>query len=504
MKRVFSLLLAAFMLTGLLSACGVSKSESAVGANTKLSIVTTIFPQYDFTRQIVGDYADVTMLLKPGAESHSYEPTPQDIKKIQNADLFIYTGGENDVWVDNILASMGDKKPETLKLLDCVSTVTEEVVEGMEHGHEDGEEHHHNDGEFEDSEVKDRSLSDWSGDWQSAYPYLLDGTLDEVFRHKAEEEQDKTEEEYKAYYSTGFQTDVERIKISGDKISFFQAGKESSAEYTYKGYEILTYDSGEKGVRYQFESTSPASEAPKYIQFSDHLIEPTEGVEHFHIYSGNDGFSALLKEMENWPTYFDSSLTGEEIADEMIGHDGHEHDHEEEPDEHVWTSPENAIQIVEKITGILAEKDPANAAAYTANSTAYVEQLRDLDKSFRDTVETGKRKTLLFGDRFPFRYLADAYGLKYYAAFTGCSTETEASAATVAFLTDKTKEEKIPVVFTIELSNEKIADSICDATGAKRLTLHSCHNVSADDFAKGVTYLSLMQQNVAALREALN
>lgn len=195
MKRMISLLMAALMLTGLLTACGTSQRTEA-SSGKKLNIVATIFPQYDFARQIAGDHAEITMLLKPGAESHSFEPTPQDIKKIQSADLFIYTGGENDVWVDDILSSMGDKRPETLKLLDCVPTVNEEIVDGMEHEHEH-EEDHHDDGEFEDSEVKDRALSDWAGDWQSVYPYLLDGTLDEVFHHKAEEEQDKTEQEYK-------------------------------------------------------------------------------------------------------------------------------------------------------------------------------------------------------------------------------------------------------------------------------------------------------------------
>lgn len=497
MKRMISLLTAALMMTGVLTACGTPQKTQA-SAGKKLNIVTTIFPQYDFAREVAGDHAEITMLLKPGAESHSFEPTPQDIKKIQSADLFIYTGGENDVWVDDILSSMGDKRPETLKLLDCVSTVNEEIVEGMEHEHE---EDHHDEGTFEDSEVKDRALSDWAGDWQSAYPHLLDGTLDEVFHHKAEEDQEKTEQEYKEYYKTGFKTDVERIKIDGNRISFYTKGKEASSDYAYKGYEILTYESGKKGVRYQFEATDANTAAPKYIQFSDHEIAPTDHPEHFHIYSGNNGFDALLKEMDNWPTYFASKLTGKEIAEEMLGHD---HEHEEEPDEHVWTSPANASLIVEKIASVLEKKDPVNAASYKENSATYVKQLTALDESFRNVVSSSTRKTVLFGDRFPFRYFADAYGLTYYAAFSGCSAETEASASTVAFLVNKVKEEKLPVVFTIEFSNGKIADSVCDATGAKKLMLNSCHNVSAEEFANGATYLSLMQKNVETLREALN
>ena len=114
------------------------------------------------------------------------------------------------------------------------------------------------------------------------------------------------------------------------------------------------------------------------------------------------------------------------------------------------------------------------------------------------------RKTLVFGDRFPFRYFADAYGLDYFAAFPGCSTETEASASTVAFLIDKVKAENIPVVFHIELSNAKIADTIAEAAGAKALELHAAHNISKADFESGVTYLDIMTRNADALREALD
>jgi zinc transport system substrate-binding protein len=190
-------------------------------------------------------------------------------------------------------------------------------------------------------------------------------------------------------------------------------------------------------------------------------------------------------------------------ADHDHDHD-HEHEHEGEIDEHVWTSPVNAIAIVNKIAQIVETKDPDNAEFFEANRKAYVEKLTDLDRQFRDVVSSSKRKTILFGDRFPFRYFADEYGLEYYAAFPGCSAQVEASAATVAFLTDKVKEDKLPVVFTIELSNGKIADAIGEATGAQSLTLNSCHNVTKDQMDSGETYLSLMQKNVETLRIALN
>lgn len=285
----------------------------------KLTIVTTMFPQFDFTRAVAGDKADITMLLKPGAESHSYEPTPKDMKKIHKADLFIYTGAENDAWAESLLKNMGSKAPKTIAFLELVDTVEEEIVEGMT---AEEEEHHHD---------------------------------------------------------------------------------------------------------------------------------------------------------------------GEEV----------------ELDEHVWTSPLNAVKIVSAICDELCAIDAANADYYKKNAAKYIDELLTLHKSFEEVVKNANRKIFVFGDRFPLRYFADLYGLEYYAAFPGCATDVEASASTIKFLINKVKEEKIPVVFTIEFSNGKIADTICESTGAKKLEFHSCHTVSADDIKKGETYISLMKRNVIVLREAL-
>jgi zinc transport system substrate-binding protein len=174
-----------------------------------------------------------------------------------------------------------------------------------------------------------------------------------------------------------------------------------------------------------------------------------------------------------------------------------------EYDEHVWTSPLNAKLIVRKIAGVLERRDPSNAAAYEKNTASYLAKLTALDASFQDVMKGAKRKIFIFGDRFPFRYFADTYGLEYFAAFPGCSTETEASAATVAFLINKVRAERIPVIFHIELSNEKIADIICEETGAKKLLLHAVHNIAKRDFDRGANYYGLMSQNVQSLREAL-
>lgn len=313
-----------FMLIMILSAYGLTSCGSVpVRENDKLSIVTTIFPAYDFSREISGGRADIKMLLKPGAESHSYEPTPQDIIAIQNCDIFIYVGGESDEWADDILSSIDLSDIDVISMMECVDTVEEEITEGME------------------------------------------------VHHSAENEED-----------------------SG------------------------TYE-------------------PEY-------------------------------------------------------------------DEHVWTSPVNAAKITETICSVMSQKDSVNAEYYKDRTEEYVNKLGNLDKEFRDIVSDSKRRVIVFGDRFPCRYFADEYGLKYYAAFPGCSAETEASARTIAFLIDKVNDEEIPVVLYPELSNAKVAQTICESTSAKCLQFSSCHNVTADEFESGASYLSLMTENIKVLSEALN
>lgn len=152
----------------------------------------------------------------------------------------------------------------------------------------------------------------------------------------------------------------------------------------------------------------------------------------------------------------------------------------------------------------MGKLDKKNKAAYEKNAAAYIKKLDKLDGEFRDVVKNSKRKEIVVADRFPFRYFCDEYGLKYYAAFPGCSTDTQPSAKTVAFLTDKVKSDKIPVVFHIELSNEEMSKSIAEATGARSILLNAVHNVSDQDFKNGATYVSLMEHNVKVLKEALN
>ena len=304
----------------------------------KYSVVSTSFPGYDFARAVTKNTNISTkMLVKPGAETHTYEPTPQDIIDIKNADMFIYVGGDSDTWVKKILKDVDTKKTHVVKLVDLVSTVEEEIVEGME----DEDEHDH-----------------------------------------------------------------------------------------------------------------------------EHDHDHSHSHEHDHDHN-------------------------------------HKHDHDEEEegpeiDEHVWTSPKKAMEIVKKIAKVASEIDAAEETKINDNAEKYVAEIAQVDKDLHQAID-GKISEIVVADRFPFRYFADEFGLKYAAAFSGCSEQTEASAKTISFLINKVKQDKIKKIYKIELSNGKIAETVSKDTGAEVLELHSAHNVTADDFSKGVTYVDLMKRNLLAL-----
>lgn len=197
--------------------------------------------------------------------------------------------------------------------------------QGKGHSHQHGHDHSQGDpqqaqiakGYFEDAQVADRPLSDWEGDWQSVYPLLLDGTLDPVMAHKAKHG-DKTAAEYKAYYEAGYRSDVERIEIHGDTVSFHAGDKVLTGQYASDGHEILTYAKGNRGVRFIFRKVSGDAGAPGWFQFSDHKIAPAKA-DHFHLYMGDDR-AKLLDEVTNWPTYYPAALTPAQIARDMQAH----------------------------------------------------------------------------------------------------------------------------------------------------------------------------------------
>ena len=505
MKKIITLVLVLAMAVSLFTGCGKkNNAETGESDSNKLSVVTTIFPEYDWVREILGGKAestDLTMLLDNGVDLHSYQPTADDIVKISDCDLFIYVGGESDEWVKNVLKNAVNKKMKVINLLEMLgdSVKTEETVEGMQeddHGHG-----HSHDEQLTEDDIRDRTLSDFAGAWKSLHPYLLNGDLDKFCQHRAEEDEDSstTKDTYLEKFKASWQCDAEKISINGNTITFtYGDGKTVSAEYTYAGYQPKLDDEGKiRSVRYQFETTS--ADAPKYVQFNDHGHEPGEA-EHFHIYFGNDGFDALMSGKTN-PFFVKDALSAEDILDELMGHD-----HGEEKDEHVWLSLKNAQALCVTLADALCAIDPDNKNTYIANAAAYRDKLAALDADYKAAVDGAAHKTVLFGDRFPFRYLVDDYGLRYYAAFAGCSAETEASFETVSFLAKKVDELGLPCVLTIEGAQHRIAETIVQNTAGKNqkvLTMDSMQSTTSKDVANGATYLSVMEKNLSVLKEAL-
>lgn len=289
-------------------------SNSAYDENEKISVVTVGFAEYDFARQIIGDKGEVTMLLSAGQESHTYEPTPSDIVKIQNSDVFVCGGGESEAWVKRIIDSVRSDM-SVVRMMDVCS------LQPGEHTHE--------------------------------------------------------------HYS----------------------------------------------------------------------------------------------------------------------HD--EHEHGEEYDEHVWTSPVNAKSILKAISDAVCSKDNKNADFYRRNTDEYLSLLDKLDSDFRTLGHDAQGKYIVIGDRFPLRYLMLEYGIDYYSVYPGCSAQVEVNPVTIASLNNMIKADNIPVVFKVDLSNGNVARSMCEETGAESAVLYSCHVVSAEDFDNGETYISLMYKNLDALRLAL-
>lgn len=193
----------------------------------------------------------------------------------------------------------------------------------------------------------------------------------------------------------------------------------------------------------------------------------------------------------------------EDEHDHDHNHD-HDHEHEHETDEHIWTSPKNAQLMLSAVYDAICEVDPSDKQTYTKNKDAYAKQLSDLDNAYRSAVDNAKNKTIVLADKFPFRYLAHEYGLEFSAAFAACSDESEPGVSTMIKLTKTIKENNIPAVYYLEFSSTKIADTLCDETGATKLMLHSCHNVSKQDIENNVSYVDLMKQNLENLKLTLN
>ena len=325
MKRIIALF---FALILALSLCACAQNTQQHD-ESKLQVMASCFPYYDFARQIGGEHVEPALLIAAGREVHSFEPTPLDVVRLSECDVFLYNGGESELWVTEILESAGENIAVTTAMMEHAPLLTEEFVEGMETS---------------------------------------------VHQHHHDEEDE----------------------------------------------------------------------------------------------------------------------------------DHHDHDHEELAyDEHVWTSPVVAQDLCRAICDALCVADPAHRTDYESNLAAYLTELQALDEAFREVVAEGNRTSMVFGDRFPLQYFCAEYGLTYSAAFHGCAGDTEPSLGTMKYLIDKVAEEQLPVVYTIELSSQKIANAIAETTDAKVLTFHSCQTISRQDYDSGATYLSLMWNNVEALKEGL-
>lgn len=321
-KRILALLLAAAVALPL-CACAPAGEEAEDG---RLQVVCSLFPYYDFVREIGGTYVSPRLLVAAGREAHSFEPTPMDVIRVSRADVFVYNGGEGEQWVDEILSSAGENIPAVLRMMDYADMLTEEPLAGHDdHDHADHDHEHDDDHDSDDIEY----------------------------------------------------------------------------------------------------------------------------------------------------------------------------------DEHIWTSPVQAMKLCRAICDALCAADPAHAAVYRSNLENYLGQLAELDVAFRQVCSEKKRSLLVFGDRFPLLYFCREYGLDYRAAFHGCSSDTEPSLYTLKFLIDKVRQQDIPVVYALELSSRKVADAIAETTGATVETFYSCQTVSQADWAAGEGYVSLMRRNVAALREGI-
>ena len=350
------------------------KGADASG-DTRLNVVTTLFPYYDFLRQIAGDSIRLTMVVPAGMDSHSFEPTPADMITIQNADLLVCNGGTMEQWLSQVLDSFGEGTgpKRVVTMMDCVDVVQEEIVEGMEEGeaHDHGHMHVH-----------------------------ADGTVHAGDHDHESEDHAHSEEEHEP---------------------------------------------------------------------EDHVYSEEEHDTEEHIHSEDE------HDME------DVAVHDEDHAQEYLDEDDG-HGVEIEYDEHIWTSPVNAKKLAGVLAEVLAQEDPAHAASYAENCASYQDKLTELDAEFREVVSHAKRRLVVFGDKFPLRYFFDEYGLEYRAAFSGCSTDTEPSAKTIAYLIDKVREEQISAVYYLELSSPRVAEIIGEETGAEPLLFHSCHNVTRHQF----------------------
>lgn len=484
-------------LTALLAGCKTTSQNKTGG---KLNIVASFYPMYDFAKRIAGDYADVTCLVPAGTEPHDWEPSSKDMKTIQEADFLIYNGAGMEHWVKDVLDGLGsDTKLVSVETSKGVNLLS--LEEDDDHDHDHAKEVK----TFEDSEVKDRSLSDWSGEWQSAYPLAKDGSLDKAFKEKAEDGK-MSAEEYKAYYIKGFETDISKITIKDNSITYvYDSGKTVSAEYKYVGFFIQNWSTGTKGAMYRFEAVDHNAGAPIYVEFNDHMIESAHA-EHFHIRMSNESFDAIVDPENRWPTFYPANLTPEQVSEELASHgkSGHSHNHDHDhggTDPHVWLSPLNAKIQMKNICDALSEKDSEHKTEYAANLDKANADFDTLDSEFHKGLDPLPNKTIVVSHQ-AFGYLCEAYGLTQMP-IEGVEADAEPNAQEMKEITEFVKEHNVKVIFTEELVSPKVAQAIAEATGARVEELNPLEGLTDEELKAGEDYLSVMRDNLKALEGAL-
>lgn len=319
--KKLSLLISLLALSVTLVACQDTEEETATNNNASETEGAEVQESGEIEIEGLGDHyhtGDTVELTAVLSEDVDYDHWHWYIKESDQTEWEAASGQQGETFTGEattdgleIKATLYDGDHEVYAESEPVTIVIDD-----HHGH-DEESRNINAGIFEDEQVENRELSDWEGDWQSVYPYLLDGDLDEVFEHKAEEG-DMTAEEYKEYYTTGYETDVERIIIDNGNVTFFQDGQELQGNYENDGYEILNYEAGNRGVRFVYKLVDGDADMPQYIQFSDHLISPTDS-HHYHLYWG-DNREELLEEVTHWPTYYPSNLDADGIVRDQLAH----------------------------------------------------------------------------------------------------------------------------------------------------------------------------------------
>ena len=415
MKRILSIIFVCVFLISMISGCTQEtdpvQPETTPGvapesAGESLSIVSTIFPQYDWVREILGEKAgnmDLTLLISSTVDLHNYNPSVSDIAKVSTADMFIYVGGDSDDWVEDVLKQAVNPNMVVINLIEVLGdgAKIEEIIEGMQHDH---------DGCDDEDDCED---------------------TDHDHDHDHDHDDDCDDDDHDHDHDDDCDDD-------------------------------------------------------------DH--------DHDHHHHDED---------------CDDDDCDDDDHDHDHDHDDHDHDHDDhdhhhhhdEVDEHVWLSLRNAVVFCHAIADAISMLDPANADIYAANLAAYVSKLLSLDEEYATVLDNLSNRTLLFADRFPFRYLVDDYDLHYYAAFSGCSAETEASFSTIIFLSQKVDELGLHTVMVTESGNRSIAETVISNSESRNqqiLELDSMQAVTMADVERGVTFLSIMESNLLVLKDALS